>query len=496
MTPRGSRLESGMQLPDEAITYQYQGLLVPAVEEWTPAAELRSRHFLTAAGVRDLGPRLLQVRSQVAAERDLKQVPPELQPLDAGFIDLPQKTLDQHRRQADTSVLGRVLALANRLRDQTDRVVVLGIGGSYMGARALFEALRSSYHNELPAEKRLGTPRIYFEGNNADNDALYDLLDLLQTVCVDPELREERWGVIVISKSGGTLETAAALRVFRREAAEFYGTHSDRLRQLFVPITGAKGKLRDLCKAENYPDEDILTIPDDVGGRYSVFTPVGLLPAAVMGLDVRALLLGAAAMTRRFLEEPFERNPVLQFAAVNYLMAGRHDKPVRILSIWSKKLEAVGLWYDQLLAESLGKQGQGPTPITTVQTRDLHSRGQQHQEGTRDKVINNLVVQNPTHPPITIGMADRNEDDLNAYSRKTYPDILDAALRGTNQAYAEVARPTADLILPSLSEHTMGQLLQMLMLATVVEGRLWGINPYGQPGVEAYKRNMKALLKG
>src|SRR5439155_2197512 len=144
-----------------------------------------------------------------------------------------------------------------------------------------------------------------------------------------------------------TLETAAALRTIRRELAEFYGLHSPRLKELVVPVTGGKGKLRDLCKAHGYADDDILTLPDDVGGRYSVFTAAGLLPAALMGLDVRALLLGAAAMTRRFLEEPFERNTVLQFAAVNYLMALEQRKPTRVLSVWSKKLEALGLWYDQ-----------------------------------------------------------------------------------------------------------------------------------------------------
>ncbi len=299
----------------------------------------------------------------------------------------------------------------------------------------------------------------------------------------------------MISKSGGTLETAAAFRAFRREAAEYYGLHSPRLRELIVPVTGDRGKLRDLCRAEGYKDEDIFTIPDDVGGRYSVFTPVGLFPAAVMNLDVRALLLGAASMTRRFLDEPFERNPVLQYAGVNYLMSTARGKPTRVLAVWSKKLEALGLWHDQLLAESLGKQGQGPTPLTAVETRDLHSRGQQHQEGTRDKLINNLVVRAPHHPPIMIGMVDRNPDDLNQFNRKGLPDLMDAALRGTNQAYHGAARPTADLVLPALSEHTVGQLMQLLMLATVVEGRLMGINPYGQPGVEAYKRNMKALLK-
>ena len=170
-------------------------------------------------------------------------------------------------------------------------------------------------------------------------------------------------------------------------------------------------------------------------------------------------------------------------------------KPIRVLSIWSKKLESLGLWHDQLLAESLGKQNQGPTPITGVQTRDLHSRGQQHQEGVRDKFINNLVVKKPNQLPTMIGMMDHNQDDLNQYNRKSLPDVLDAALRGTNKAYYDVARPTADLVLPAISEHTVGQLMQMLMLATVVEGRLMGVNPYGQPGVEAYKRNMKEMLK-
>jgi glucose-6-phosphate isomerase len=484
-----------MQLPDEAIGYHYQNALVPQGEDWTPAAELRAQNFLPPARLRELQTRIMQVRSQVATERELQNVPPELKPLDAGFIDLPQKLLDQHRRQGDASTLGRILKMASRLREEVDRVIVLGIGGSSMGARALFEALRSTYHNDLPAKDRPGIPRIYFEGNNVDNDALSEMFQMLQINCVDPDIREERWGAIVISKSGGTLETAVAYRAVRRELTEFYGSHSPKVKNLIVPITGTTGKLRALVKADGYPDENILTIPDDIGGRYSVFTPVGLMPAAAMNLDVRALLLGAAAMTRRFLEEPFERNPVLQYAAVNYLLYTECKKPIRVLSVWSKKLEALGLWYDQLLSESLGKQGQGATPLTTVQTRDLHSRGQQHQDGARDKFINNLVIKTAAQPPITVGMSDRNEDELNQFNRRSMTDILFAALRGTHQAYFEAARPTADLVLPMLSEHAMGQLMQLLMLATVVEGRLLGVNPYGQPGVEAYKRNMQAILK-
>jgi glucose-6-phosphate isomerase len=485
-----------MQLPDEAITYQYLSLMVPAKEDWTAAAELRAQHFLPLQAVKDVLPRLAQVRSQVAAEREPRPVPPEMQPLEAGFIDLPQKTLDEHRKKGEASLLGRVLTHAARLRDQCDRVVVLGVGGATLGARALFGALRSSCHNELSAETRLGVPRVYFGGDACDNDSLQELLDLLQHSCVDPEIREERWGVVVVSKSGTSLETAAAYRAIRRELAEYYGLHSPRCKELAVPVTGTSGKLRDLARADGLKDEEILTIPDDVGGRFSVFSAAGLLPAAVMGLDVRALLLGAAAMTRRFLEEPFERNPVLQFAAINHLMSAQRGKTVRVLAIWSKKLEALGPWYEQLVAQSLGKQGQGPTPVTTVQSRDLHARGQLHQEGPRDKLLTNLVVKTPRLPPIQVGMMDGNADDLNQYNRKALPDLLDAALRGVNQASAESARPTADLVVPALSEHTMGQLLQMLMLATIVEGRLMGINPYSQPGVEVYKKLWREYLKG
>lgn len=484
-----------MQLPDENVEYQYHRLLTRPAEGWTPLTELQAQHFLPAEKLDALKPAVTAVRSRIAAERDLHTTNGKEQPLQPGFIDLPQKLLDGFRRRQDASDLGRVIRTATRLRELVDRVVVLGIGGSYLGAKALFDSLCHTYHNEMPAKMRMGKPRIYFEGNAVDNDTLQEFFELLDNTCVDPEIPEERWGVVVVSKSGDTIETAAAFRAIKAEAVRYYGWKSELVQEVIIPVTGPGGKLRDQFHAEGYTDDDIFTIPDDIGGRYSVFTPAGLLPAAVMGLDVRALLLGAAAMTKRFLEEPFERNPVLQYAAVNYLMTEELKKTTRVTAVWSKKLEAVGWWYDQMLSESLGKAGRGATPLTVVQTRDLHSRGQQHQEGTRDKVINNVVVRQAKHPPVMIGHAERNEDDLNQYSRKGYPDILDAAFQGTNEAYAEAARPTADIVLPSLSEHTIGQLLQMLMLATVVEGRLMGTNPYGQPGVEAYKRNMVNHLR-
>ncbi len=484
-----------MQLPDENIEYNYQRLLAQSGETWTALAELQSQHFLSPERLESIKKQATEIRGHVAGERELLNPPAKMRPLQAGFIDLPQKMLDQFKRKQDASDLGRVIRVANRLRENAERVIVLGIGGSYLGARALFDALCHTYHNEMPAKLRMGKPRVYFEGNNLDNDSLQELLELLENTCVDPELLEERWGVIVISKSGGTLETAAAYRAIRAEAIKFYGPRSEMLKKVLVPVTGPRGKLRDLVRADGYHDEDILTIPEDIGGRYSVFTPAGLLPAAVMGLDTRALLLGAQTMTRRFLEEPFDRNPVLQYAAVNHLMSEELEKSTRVMAVWSRKLEAIGWWYDQLLSESLGKAGRGVTPITVVQSRDLHSRGQQHQEGTRDKVINNLVVRSVKHPPVMIGMSDRNEDDLNSISRKGYPDLLDAAFKGTAEAYQDVARPAADIILPTVTEHTIGQLMQMLMLATVVEGRLMGTNPYGQPGVEAYKTNMMRILK-
>jgi glucose-6-phosphate isomerase len=484
-----------MQLPDENIEYNFQRLLVPQQEAWTPLAELQAQHFLPAERLDAIKKPAMDIRGQVAAERELVNPPPKLRPLQGGFIDLPQKLLDQFKRKQDASELGKVMRIANRMREDVDRVIVLGIGGSYLGAKALFDSLCHTYHNEMPAKLRMGKPRVYFEGNNVDNDSLQELFELLENTCIDPEVIDERWGVIVVSKSGGTMETAAAYRALKAEAARFYGAKSPMLRRAIVPVTGPKGKLRDLSHAEGYTDDEMLTIPDDIGGRYSVFTPVGLLPAAVMGLDVRALLLGASAMTRRFLEEPFDRNPVLQYAAVSHLMTEEMKKPTRVLAVWTRKLEAVGWWYDQLLSESLGKHGRGATPLTVVNTRDLHSRGQQHQDGTRDKVINNLLVKNAKHSAVMVGMADRNEDDLNQFSRKGYPDLLDAAFKGTMEAYADVARPTADIVLPNLNEHAVGQLMQMLMLATVVEGRLSGTNPYGQPGVEAYKNNMMRLLK-
>jgi len=313
------------------------------------------------------------------------------------------------------------------------------------------------------------------------------LLDLLEGA--------DDWALVVISKSGGTLETAVAFRIFFQALKHVCANHPEKLRRRVVPITGRTGKLRALARRLGLSDQDMFDIPEGVGGRFSVFTPVGLLPAAILGLDVVALLEGAAAMNDRFRNAPALDCPPLAYAGMSHLMELRRGATIRVLSTWGKRLEAVGLWYDQLLAESLGKQCAGATPLTVVNTRDLHSRGQQHQEGRRDKLITNVYVEQCQREALRIGQWETDEDDLNQYAEKTLPDVLAAAFTGTNEAYAADGRRTATIRLPRLDEFSLGQLLQMLMIATVVEGRLIGINPYGQPGVEAYKNRMVAILR-
>jgi len=419
---------------------------------------------------------------------------PQTETLDAAFIDLPDRLLAEYEEKRGASELSRLLATANRLAETVDRAVVLGIGGSYMGARALLEACCHPYHNDLPRAERGGRPRMAFEGNNVDNDASQGLLDLLGRGKVSTSV-DDAWAIVVISKSGGTLETAAAMRQFTAALSDSCGGDAQKVAQRIVPVTGESGKLKDLSTALGCPD--VFSVPEGVGGRFSILSAVGLLPAAILGLDVVQLLRGAVAMTKRTREAPLGDNPVLDYVAVGHLMEKKHAATIRVMSTWGKSLEAAGLWYDQLLAESLAKSEQtGATPLTAVNTRDLHSRGQQHQEGRRDKLITNLIVDSWRRDPLPIGHSKNNQDQLNDLAEKTLPEVMTAAVTGTNQAYAEADRPTTDLHLPGLDEYSLGQFFQMMMLATVVEGRLIGVNPYGQPGVESYKKHMNANLRG
>jgi glucose-6-phosphate isomerase len=353
------------------------------------------------------------------------------------------------------------------------------------------EACAHPYHNELSRGERGGWPRLYFDGNNVDNDATQGLLDLLGRGEKNA-LPDDAWGVAAISKSGGTLETAVALRTYIAALRASCGGDPKKLAERLVAVTGPSGKLFDLAKALGC--DPPFSIPDGVGGRFSIFTAVGLLPAALLGLDIVALLQGAADANARFLSAATGDNPPLDYAGVCHLMERQRGATIRILSTWSKGLEAAGLWYDQLLSESLGKREMGATPITVVNTRDLHSRGQQHQEGRRDKLITNAIVDRVRREPLAVGRSDHDQDDLNKLARKTIPDIMAAAIAGTNGAYAADSRPTADFHIPRLDEYSLGQFFQTLMLATVVEGRMMGVNPYGQPGVQGYKSEMEKIL--
>jgi glucose-6-phosphate isomerase len=460
---------------------------------YDPAGCYLPAHGITPADLAGLAGPLDEARDETLADAQLwadgVDPPPEKVPLDAGFVELPDRLLGEFRTHGAGSEIGRIKAEANRLAAAVGSVAVLGIGGSYMGARALLEACCHAYYNDAPASLRGGRPRIYFEGNNVDNDALAELIQLLDS-------RDEQWGIVVISKSGGTLETAAAFRILLRELENALSRRAagDAVGTFVIPVTGTSGKLFELSKALGCGE--IFEVPDGVGGRFSVLSAVGLLPAAIMGLSVERLLEGAAAMNEHFRTKGPADNVVLQYVGVCHLMEKLRGCDIRLLSTWGKRLEAVGLWYDQLLSESLGKQERGAMPLTVVNTRDLHSRGQQHQEGKRDKLITNLIVDAPPKRPLKIGSSDRNQDGLNELAEKSVADVLRAATLGTNKAYRDENRPTADLHLPQLDEYALGQLFQMLMLATVVEGRLIGINPFGQPGVEAYKKNMNAILRG
>ncbi len=454
-----------------------------------PSGAHDPNHGVSRVQVLAMAPKLIEIRNEVL-KTDLElfangTAPPEKTPLDAGFLELPEKLLEEYRTDRTNSQLGKILETAKRIQEQVDRVVILGIGGSYMGARALMETCCQPYFNEYSRAQRGGRPRMYFEGNNVDNDWAQGLLDLLKS---EPD---EPWAIIVISKSGGTLETAGTFRQYLSQLEQLVG--QQRLAELVVPVTGESGKLADLADAIGCQSR--FPVPDGVGGRFSVFSAVGLLPAAILGIDIVALLEGAATMNDHFRNASPGENVVLDYVAINHLLETERGCNTRILSAWSKSLESAGLWYDQLLAESLGKKELGALPLTVVNTRDLHSRAQQHQEGRRDKVVNNLILDTWRYDPLTIEESPRNQDQLNELAGKTFPEIMTAAIEGTNQAYQEDGRPTTNLYLPAANESSLGQLFQMFMLATVVEGRLLGINPYGQPGVEKYKRNMNQLLR-
>jgi glucose-6-phosphate isomerase len=393
-----------------------------------------------------------------------------------GFLDLPNKSQEE---------LDKIKSVANNLSNNSDIFISLGIGGSYLGVKALFDALKSPYYNELSREKRNNKPRIYFEGNNLDSDSMNYLFDLLPSKNTGDI--KDKFSIAVISKSGATIETALSFRLFQEKAKEFYGSEHNKY---IVAITDqAKGKLKDIANKEKY---ESFVIPDDVGGRYSVLTPVGLLPAAVMGIDIDQLVAGAKYMKQLCESDNVKENPAIMYAVLQYL-SYKNGKNISAMAAWSKGLESVGFWYDQLSAESLGKDGQGRVPFTIVNNRDLHSRGQELQDGEHNTVVTNLFVEK-SNRDITFTKNESDLDALNYLDGKTIKSMQFGALEGTNYAYAKEQRPTMNLFIPELNEFTLGQLFYMFEVSTVIEGYLNDINPLDQPGVEAYKKFMFANL--
>jgi glucose-6-phosphate isomerase len=412
------------------------------------------------------------------------KLPDDQKPLDGNFYSLPDKILSEYRSDRNESELGQILKTASRLQSSVEAIVVLGIGGSYMGTRALMDACCEPYYNELSKAERGGRPQLYFAGNHLDNDALQGVLGRLRAVTP-----EGNWGIIVISKSGETLETAVAFRTLldllkaqcRQDLPDFV-----------IPITGETGSLNQM--AAELGCTSVFRVPEGVGGRFSLFSAVGLLPAATIGLDVVQLLQGAADMNETFRTAELFSNPPLDFALAAYQLQLQGDVSIRVLSVWEQAFASLGMWYDQLLSESLGKDGLGMTPITMVNTRDLHSRAQQHQAGRNDKWIVNLSTRQSHTDQLNIRKSTSDVAGLNDLAGVTLGELSAAARQGTNRALCDVQRPTADIVLERGDEYGLGQFFQMMMIATVVEGKLLGVNPYGQPGVEAYKKHMRNIL--
>ena len=389
-----------------------------------------------------------------------------------GFLDLPYQGPEQLRPIQEE---------ADRLAALGDAHVVLGIGGSYLGARAIIEALESPYRNELGRETRRGRPRIYFEGNNLDADAMSALIDRLPKT--PGETPESRFTMNVISKSGGTIETAVAFRIFRQLAEQVYG--KDAARHITATTDHSKGNLKKLADQEGYKT---FVIPDDVGGRFSVLTPVGLLPAAIAGVDIEELVAGARFMAERCKTDDLFANPAYLYATLMHLSYS-HGRNVSLMAAWAKRLEFVGFWYDQLCAESLGKEGGGRVPLVSVNTRDLHARGQQVQEGPYNTVVTNLFVEHYDHD-VTVKPDADDVDALNYLTGWSLEKMQVGAMEGTRFAYAKAGRPSVNIQIPAVNAFTLGQIFYLFELATLAEGYLQGINPLDQPGVEEYKKFM------
>ena len=374
--------------------------------------------------------------------------------------------------------LDEVQAVANTLREKCEVVVVAGIGGSYLGARAVIEALSNSFAWLIQDKKN---PQILFAGNNISEDYLAELTDYL---------KGKRFGVINISKSGTTTETALTFRLLKKQCEAQMG--KDVAREVIVAVTDAKrGAARTCADKEGYKS---FIIPDNVGGRFSVLTPVGLLPIAWAGCDIKARVAGATDMEKATgVNVPFGENIAAQYAAVRNALYNEGGKKIEIMVNYQPKLHFIAEWWKQLYGESEGKDGKGIFPASCDFTTDLHSMGQWIQDGERSIYETVISVETPNRE-LDFPHDDENLDGLNFLAGKRVDEVNKMAELGTRLAHVDGGVPNIRISVPVLNEYYIGQLIYFFEIGCGISGNILGVNPFNQPGVEAYKKNMFALL--
>ena len=374
--------------------------------------------------------------------------------------------------------LDEVQAVANTLREKCEVVVVAGIGGSYLGARAVIEALGNSFAWLIQDKKN---PQILFAGNNISEDYLAELTDYL---------KGKRFGVINISKSGTTTGTALTFRLLKKQCEAQMG--KDVAREVIVAVTDAKrGAARTCADKEGYKS---FIIPDNVGGRFSVLTPVGLLPIACAGFDIKALVAGATDMEKATgVNVPFGENIAAQYAAVRNALYNEGGKKIEIMVNYQPKLHFIAEWWKQLYGESEGKDGKGIFPASCDFTTDLHSMGQWIQDGERSIYETVISVETPNRE-LDFPHDDENLDGLNFLAGKRVDEVNKMAELGTRLAHVDGGVPNIRISVPVLNEYYIGQLIYFFEIGCGISGNILGVNPFNQPGVEAYKKNMFALL--
>ena len=367
---------------------------------------------------------------------------------------------------------------ANVLRENCEAIVVAGIGGSYLGARAVIEALSNSFAWLVGDTKN---PTILFAGNNIGEDYLSELTDYL---------KDKKFGVINISKSGTTTETALTFRLLKKQCEEQRG--KEEAKKVIVAVTDAKkGAARTCADKEGYTS---FIIPDNVGGRFSVLTPVGLLPIACAGFDIAKLVEGAQSMEKACGKDvPFAENIAAQYAAVRNALYAEAGKKIEIMVNYQPKLHFMSEWWKQLYGESEGKDGKGIFPASCDFTTDLHSMGQWIQEGERTIYETVISVEKPNRTML-FPNDEENLDGLNFLAGKRVDDVNKMAELGTRLAHVDGGVPNIRISMPELNEYYLGQVIYFFEIACGISGNILGVNPFNQPGVEAYKKNMFALL--